>query len=97
MNTSWLVPTLVASLIVVIASFGAAVTADAVSRHSRVPVREWSTPASPETTPPLHLGVDEVEDVAEKRWSRGAVRAWTVCVAASLISVALIGVLILFA
>lgn len=94
MNMPWMVPVLLASLIVVVASFAAAVTADAATRRSPHRHRERSASADPKPVSSVRT-LDENNDT--RSWSRIAMRAWVVCAAASLLSVALIGMLILFA
>ncbi|PQP18983.1 hypothetical protein C5613_31250 [Rhodococcus opacus] len=89
MNLFWMVAVLAATLIVVAASFAAAVTADAASRR-QWPERADQVASDPEsrvlTVESRHVGRD---------WHRVAVRAWTICVAASLLAVAFVGVLII--
>ncbi len=72
-------------------SFAAAVTADVVSRRSRerVPARAEvavDSPASP--------GLTTRAVRRERDWHRIAIRAWTICVAASAVAVAAVGMLI---
>ncbi|MFD9661479.1 hypothetical protein ACFWAY_07570 [Rhodococcus sp. NPDC059968] len=89
MNMSWMVTVLAATLIVVAASFAAAVTADAASRKQMADQADQaaSGPRSQVLTgEQVHKGRD---------WHRVAIRVWTICVAASLSAVAFIGVLII--
>ncbi|RYF54630.1 MAG: hypothetical protein EOO27_23205 [Comamonadaceae bacterium] len=89
MNLFWMVAVLAATLIVVAASFATAVTADAASRR-QMPERADQAASDPEsrvlTVEPRHVGPD---------WHQVAIRAWTLCVAASLIAVAFVRVLII--
>ncbi|MFD9663472.1 hypothetical protein ACFWAY_17890 [Rhodococcus sp. NPDC059968] len=89
MNMFWMVAVLAATLIVVAASFAAAVTADAASRK-QMPERADQAASDPQsrvlTAASVHVGRD---------WHRVAIRAWTICVAASLSAVAFIGMLII--
>jgi len=92
MNMFWMVEVLVATLCVIAASFAAAVTADAVSRrsHARVPDRA-DTAASPSPTGVLTARTAR----RERDWHRVAIRAWAICVIASVIAVAAVGLLII--
>ncbi|AHK30759.1 hypothetical protein AZG88_28000 [Rhodococcus sp. LB1] len=74
------------TLIVVVASLGAALAADAMShRHGREPEpsRAGGSGAAPAPT----------TRIRNPRWRRTAVRAWTICGAASAIAIALVGLL----
>jgi len=90
MNMVWMIAALGAALGVVAVSFAAAVTADAVSGRSRGRGLE-----RPEATAPAQSRVLTVEtDRRERDWHRVAIRAWATCVVASVIAVAVVGVLI---
>jgi len=88
MNMPWMVVVLVATLVVIVASVGVAVTADAVSRR-RVHRSADTAAADPES--PLRT-VDAASRVHD--WHRLAVPAWMTCVGASALAVAVVGVLI---
>ena len=82
----WTVAVIAVTLIVVVASLGAALAADAMShRHVREPEpsRVGGGGAAPAPTTRLR----------DPRWRRTAVQAWTICGAASAIAIAIIGVL----
>ena len=87
MNMPWMVVVLVATLVVIVASAGVAVTADAVSRR-RV---HRSPDTAADTESPLRTA-DAASRVHD--WHRLAVPAWMTCVGASACVVAVVGVLI---
>ncbi|WP_016881510.1 MULTISPECIES: hypothetical protein [unclassified Rhodococcus (in: high G+C Gram-positive bacteria)] len=92
MNMFWMVEVLVAMLCVIAVSFAAAVTADAVSGRSRERVPDRAeTAASPSESPVLTVEVVR----RDRDWHRVAIRAWAICVTASALAVAAVGVLIL--
>lgn len=94
MTVFWMVEVLMVTLAVIGVSLAAAVTADAVSRRShdrvRVPARAevaGDSPASPVLT---------ARAVRRDRdWHRVAIRAWTMCIGASVIAVMAVGLLII--
>ncbi|WP_172652288.1 hypothetical protein [Rhodococcus opacus] len=91
MNMPWMVVVLVATLVVIVASVGVAVTADAVSRRRvhRSADTAAADPESPMRTVDAASRVHWVHD-----WHRLAVPAWMTCVGASALAVAVVGVLI---
>jgi hypothetical protein len=92
MNMFWMIATLVAVLSVIVASVAAAVTADAVSRRPR---RQLPRRADISGSEPRARVLTAEAMSAGRDWSRIATAAWTLCVAASVLAVAFIGVLIL--
>ena len=92
MNMPWMVVVLVATLVVIVASVGVAVTADAVSRHPRGRVQRTADTAAAEDPESPPRTVDVASRVHD--WHRLAVPAWMTCVGASALAVAVIGVLI---
>lgn len=93
MNVFWMVEVLMVALCVIAGSFAAAVTADAVSRRSRerVPDQLDTVVVSPAPTRVL-----PARPVSSGRdWHRVAIRAWTICVTASAVAVAAVGLLII--
>lgn len=90
MNMLWMIAVLEATLFVVAASLAAAVTAEAISRRGRLPGRA-ETAAS--RSKPRLLTLDAVDRV--RNWHRIAVRAWAVCITASALVVAAVGVLLI--
>ncbi|MDH6291910.1 hypothetical protein M2275_006849 [Rhodococcus opacus] len=94
MNMFWMIATLVAMLLVIAASFAAAVTADAVSRRAH---RHAPRPAEDARTGPVSRALTAEWVHAGREWPRVATGAWTICVAASVIAIAVVGALILVA
>jgi hypothetical protein len=92
MNMFWMVEVLGATLCVVAVSFAAAVAADAVSGRSRdcEPDRA-ETAGSHSESRVLTIEASR----RERDWHRVAIRAWVICVAASVIAVTFVGVLII--
>lgn len=91
MDMFWIVEVLVATLCVIAAAFVAAVTADAVSRHSRERVPDRAdTAASPPRAQML-----TVRQGRDRDWYRVAIRAWAICVIASAVAVAAVGLSII--
>jgi hypothetical protein len=91
MNMFWMVEVLMVTLCVIAVSLAAAMTADAVSRRSRKRVPDGApTAASPSESQMLTIDVVR----RERDWHRVALRAWAVCVTASALAVAVVGVLI---
>lgn len=92
MNMFWMVEVLVATLCVIAVSFAAAVTADAVSGRSRERLPDLAETAEPAaesrvlTARPVSRDPD---------WHRVAIRAWAICVTASAVAVAVVGVLVI--
>ena len=92
MNVFWMVEVLTATLCVIAVSFAAAVTADAVSRRSRERVPDRAeTAASPSQARVLYARVVS----RDRDWHRVAIRAWAICVLASVIAVAAVGLLVI--
>lgn len=82
----WTVVVIAVTLIVVVASLGAALAADAMShRHGYEP--EPSSVGGRGSAP------GPTTQLRHPRWRRTAVRAWTICGAASTIAIALVGLL----
>ncbi|AII04066.1 hypothetical protein EP51_05395 [Rhodococcus opacus] len=82
----WTVELIAVTLIVVVASLGAALAADAMSdRHEHE--LESSSAGGPGTAPAPPT------QIRNPRWRRTAVQAWTICGAASAIAIAIVGLL----
>lgn len=82
----WTVVVIAVTLIVVVASLSAALAADAMShRHSNEPeqpsISEFRTAPAPSIR--IHT----------PHWRRTAVQAWTICGVASVIAIAIVGLL----
>ncbi|KAF0964710.1 hypothetical protein [Rhodococcus sp. T7] len=91
MDMFWIVEVLVATLCVIAAAFVSAVTADAVSRYSRERVPDRAdTAASPPRAQML-----TVRQGRDRDWYRVAIRAWAICVIASAVAVAAVGLSII--
>ncbi|PBC40093.1 hypothetical protein CJ179_33990 [Rhodococcus sp. ACS1] len=89
MNMFWTVTVLAATLTVIAASFAAAITADVASRKQ---LSERTDQAASD----LQSRVLTAESLQEGRdWHRDAIRAWTICVVASLSAITFVGVLII--
>ncbi|WP_016880234.1 MULTISPECIES: hypothetical protein [unclassified Rhodococcus (in: high G+C Gram-positive bacteria)] len=94
MSVFWMVEVLMVTLAVIGVSLAAAVTADAVSRRPRDTVREpdRAEVAGDSSASPV-LTARAVR--RDRDWHRVANRAWTVCIAASVIAVSAVGLLII--
>ncbi|MFC9356544.1 hypothetical protein ACFTZB_08170 [Rhodococcus sp. NPDC057014] len=92
MNVFWMVEVLTVTLCVVAVSFAAAVTADVVSRRSRERVPDRAEAAA--SPSPARVLTDRVVR-HDRDWHRVATRAWAICVLASVIAVAAVGLLII--
>ncbi|EKT84442.1 hypothetical protein WSS_A02185 [Rhodococcus opacus M213] len=91
MNVFWMVEVLMVTLSVIAVSLAAAVTADAVSGRSRERGPDRVDAAvSPSASPVLNAW----EVRRDRDWHRVATRAWTICILASVVAVAAVGVLI---
>jgi hypothetical protein len=86
----WIVEVLVATLCVIAAAFVAAVTADAVSRHSRERVPDRADTAASPPRANAHRPARPGSGPAPV-----AIRAWAICVIASAVAVAAVGLSII--
>ncbi|WP_172650907.1 hypothetical protein [Rhodococcus opacus] len=100
MTVFWMVEALMVTLAVIGASLAAAVTADAVSRRptprprdrDRVRVSDRAEVAVDSSASP---GLTARAVRRDRDWHRVANRAWVICIAASVIAVAAVGLLII--